>query len=275
MSLAGVFALPAVAVTALSAHSRAPQPSTDELLARTGQYLRQFITRFSNVVAEEDYVQRARSRARRLRSEFHFVIFPGATDWVQFRDVLEVDGKPVGDAERQRVVKLLLEPPADVLRRVREIAEAGSRYNIASIGTANVPTLALFLLQEQHQRQFRFTQQSLEGSVGSSVRVVQFEEVGRPTILRTSAQRDQPARGRFWVDEATGVVLKTELQVGSTRSPAESTTTFEFNETLKIHVPVEMSERHGPLNNPAFTGLATYGRFRRFQVQTDVEIQKP
>jgi hypothetical protein len=69
-------------------------------------------------------------------------------------------------------------------------------------------------------------------------------------------------------------VLKTELQIDSTRSPAESTTTFAFEEALKIYVPAEMRERHGPLNNPTFNGVATYGRFRQFQVQTDVQIQK-
>ena len=53
--------------------------------------------KFSNVVTEELYVQEiTRPREKRtIRSELALVRYPGATQWMMFRDVHEVDGKAV------------------------------------------------------------------------------------------------------------------------------------------------------------------------------------
>ena len=49
-------------------------------------------------------------RKRTLRSDFLLVRYPEDTHWQAFRDVAEVDGKPVRDHDA-RLTKLFLEPP--------------------------------------------------------------------------------------------------------------------------------------------------------------------
>ena len=73
-------------------------PDINELRRRVAAYARRFITEFSNVVIEEEYDQRftVGSRRRRLKSDFLLVAYPGRNEVVMvFRDVREVDGKPV------------------------------------------------------------------------------------------------------------------------------------------------------------------------------------
>jgi hypothetical protein len=266
--------LAAVALAALSASALAAQPDPKQvLLGRTAAYLLQFVARFSNVVAEEQYVQQTTSprRTRRLRSDFLFVMFPGATQWFPFRDVLDVDGKPVREEERQRLMRLFLEPPANMQRREDELRAASARYNLTDIGTLNNPVLALAFLQAGYQEHFRFTLGPLEKSLGPGVRTVRFEEILRPTIMRAGSNRDLPAQGLVWIEEGTGAVVKTELQAGLGRFPSRITTSFVPDADLQLRVPSEMREWH-PDRGGEITGVATYGRFRRFQVQTDATV---
>src|SRR5436190_15726883 len=70
-----------------------------ELVLRASGYVDSFIQDFSNVVAEERYVQESAypHRRRELVSDFLLVTPPGSIGRYQFRDVREVDGAAVGD----------------------------------------------------------------------------------------------------------------------------------------------------------------------------------
>jgi hypothetical protein len=99
---------------------------TEELMAKSAAYVAQFVDQFSNVVAEETLVQETTvpRRKRTMRSDFLLVRYPGDTQWQAFRDVAEVDGKPVRDKE-ERLTRLFLEPPANAFRRARELQGSG------------------------------------------------------------------------------------------------------------------------------------------------------
>ena len=119
----------------------------------------EFVDKFSNVVAEEIYVQEMTrpKKKRTLRSDLALVRYPGAAQWLLFRDVYEVDGKSVRDeAQQQRIQRLFLEPPRDALRRAAEIAQVGTRHNLLDVGTINHPLLAIALLQPTYRTHFRF-----------------------------------------------------------------------------------------------------------------------
>ena len=97
-------------------------------------------------------------KKRTLRSDLALVRYPGAAQWMLFRDVYEVDGKPVrGEAEQQRIMRLFLEPPRDALRRASDIARVGAAYNLLDIGTINHPLLAIAMLQLDYRTHFRST----------------------------------------------------------------------------------------------------------------------
>lgn len=254
---------------------RAQNPDLQTLLDKATVQVVDFVNRFSNVVAEETYVQQmTRPRKQRtLRSDLALVMYPGATQWLVFRDVYEVDGKSVrGEAEQERITRLFLEPPASAVRRAAEIAQAGARHNLLDVGTINNPLLAVAMLQPHYRTHFRFNLAGLEKDLGPRVRTVRFVEYQRPTILKVNANGDLPVQGLMWIDELTGRVVKTELDFGLSRTPPEVVTLFKFDEELGIDVPAEMRDWY-PDAGGELRGVATYGKFRRFQVRTDSTVQ--
>ena len=67
--------------------------------------------------------------------------------------------------------------------------------------------------------------------------------------------------------------MKTELELRNRvrKFAYKITTTFVFDERLQLAVPAEMRDSYpGYLD---MTGVATYGRFRSFQVQTNETIR--
>ena len=129
---------------------------TEELMAKSAAYVAQFVDQFSNVVAEETLVQETTipRRKRTMRSDFLLVRYPGDAQWQSFRDVAEVDGKPVRDKE-ERLTKLFLEPASSAVRRARELQEAGTRYNLLDIGSLNNPLMAIAFLQNEYRERFQ------------------------------------------------------------------------------------------------------------------------
>jgi hypothetical protein len=252
----------------------AQSPSVEELIPKATDYAHQFIDRFSNVVAEERYEQQITvpKRKRVLVSDFLLVRYPGDTLWQTFRDVAEVDGKPVRDRE-DRMMKLFLQPSSSALRRAREIAGASSRHNLIDIGTLNNPLLVMAFLQRQYVDRFRFNLAGLEKKLGPDVRTVRFVEFRQPTLLKGNGNADTFSRGLIWIEEGTGRVVKTELQLGGAAYPIRVATLYMFDEDLGINVPIEMQDWY-PEGTGEFRGKATYGKFRRFEVKTEEAIEK-
>ena len=244
-------------------------------------YELKFIGQFENVVAEEVYVQEMSSprRKRTIKSDFLFVKYPDVEGSMTLRDVFEVDGKPVRDAtQADRMMKLFTSPVPNAVGRARALAEEGARYNLLDIGTLNNPVLAMVFLQPDYRPRFRFNLAGIEKSLGPTIRTVRFEEFRLPTILRSNGNSDLLSRGLLWVDEQTGRVVKTRLQMGPWRIPPEIVTTYRHEPELGIDVPAEMRDWYPDGNRGDIKGVATYGRFRRFQVtdrRVDSEVGPP
>ena len=180
--------------------------------------------------------------------------------------MLTVDGEPVHDDRNERLTALFLRPPDDAARRAREIATASEKYDIARVAPFDDPFLALSLLQSAYQRRFRFGRLGLDRKLGPRIRILEFEEVQRPSLIR-SGIHELLTRGHVWMDEESGKILKTELRSGNGTFPLRVTTTFGFDDRLGGDVPVLMEGWFpGPVHN--VTIRATYDQFRRFQVQT-------
>jgi hypothetical protein len=235
----------AAAIIGLWPASSIAQTKLPALVQRASVYVDDFVSRFSSIVAEETYVQKERGphRTRELRSDFLLVKPPGETSWYQFRDVIDVDGKPVGDRE-QRLARLFLEAAPNAVENAERVTRESAQYNLEDVGTLNKPLLAISFLQARYVSHFQFTTGFRDKDVSPSARLVQFSEWMTPTILRSgSANRDLRARGRVWIDEASGRVVKTELDFGKDDDPDYVITTFRFDDDLQVAVPVEMRER--------------------------------
>jgi formylglycine-generating enzyme required for sulfatase activity len=296
-------ALPvAFAAVALAQPSPAERPMLDELLGRAAWYLDYFVDQFENVVAEEVYVQDSslllpsftpvaggrggisagaaaadvsRARHRDLRSDFLLVKSSGTADLVPFRDVLAVDGVVVRDRE-QRLAKLFVKPAGDAMERAERIRQEGARYNLGNMrSTLGNPMLALGVLQQSYQPRFHFSLGKEDRSAGAGVWIVDYKEEGLPAMIRGEAGGDLFARGRLWIERASGRVVKTELQVEQPSVRAVVTTMFRFDDRFGISVPVEMREQYTLNSGSRIRTIATYGRFRKFGVSAEQEFRAP
>ena len=259
------------------AWSQTQPDGATEVADRAARYTAEFVSRFSGVVTEETYEQRvpAERQTRRLISVF-LLVPQGASEFLAFRDVFEVDGTPVRDRD-ERLMKLFVARTGDTLRRASEITNAGSRYNLEGIGSLNNPLLALAFLQDAYRRRFRTTLGRRDRDVGPEVWVVSYTEFVRPALILGNGNRELPSRVLAWVDWPTGRVLKTELSLGDpfargTGFSSRIETTFSDDERFGINVPGQLREWHS-VGRYDVTGVAKYGRFRRFTVTTDESVR--
>jgi hypothetical protein len=274
-------ALCVLAFVATSMGAAAQPLSLDVLLPRMFAFVDQFEREFGSMVAEERYEQTVRQAAfsrgetrRVLRSDFLLVKVAGQ-GWLPFRDVFEADGRQLRDREDRLTTLFLSGATTDVLAQARRIMDEGARYNLGE-GTRNinVPTLVLMYLSPETRSGMRFADTRSDGAAEG--RVIEFSELRRPTLIGTTGGRDLPARGRIWVDEATGTINRTELHAGDTGIEAEVTVSFGLDSALNTWVPKRMDDRFKRRGGTSeVRGVATYSRFRRFQVSTSEELAPP
>lgn len=285
-----------VATTALAAAPR-PQspPDLATVLQRAGAYVTRFYEQLSAIVAEEDYRQKwdrgvvgfgPKIDRRRLRSDLALLRPVGSDDWLQSRDVFEVDGAPVRDRE-ERLTRLFLEPSPNLDAQIGRIKSESARYNLGDIErNLNTPLFALQILLPRQQTRFKFKRardrdvatihlapdEAGVFHASTEVWAIDYDEVGHPTLIRTgqpSPTKDLPAHGRFWVEPQTGRVLMTELRAGNRDVHGTIDVSYQSEPLLGVFVPIEMREEYADGRGSHITGIATYGKFRQFQVNVD------
>ena len=302
-----LFTLVLGATLVLAAAQAPGEVPLDILLDRAGWYLDYFVDEFENVVAEERYVQDSSVAAsqllaghRRTRRSDRANGAVGYHARAASRVALRFPaGQVAGDRSAAAIPRrhrrgrrrgprsrssgwpgCSCRPRrhrrATRWRGPNESSEEGARYNLGSMrSTLGNPVLALGVLQKTYQQRFRFTLGKEDRSAGPGVSVVEYQEVSSPAMIRGEAGLDLMAHGRLWIDAVTGRVLKTELQVQQPSIRAIVTTTFQFEERSGIAVPQEMREQYTFANGNRVHAVATYGRFRRFDVSAEEDIHTP
>jgi VWFA-related protein len=292
-----------VAATGASALPEEHSPELTAALDAAAAYLEQYERRISAIGAEEEYHQavtpisgsvisgpiRGRQdaantpavpRTRNTRANI-MTISLGAQGWVAFRDVFQVDGRPVRDRQ-ERLARVLKNVTPDSLEQARRIAVESARYNLDPDTThidrtINVPMTALLFLRAANQPRSSFHLGKPERVDGIDCVTLQFSERTQPRLIRTSD--GAPAQGTFWIDMANGGrVIKTEVRMLSGRAPqsvrAQTTVTYARVDKLDVWVPVVMDETFEvSATHQAVTGRATYSDFREFKVTTSADIK--
>ena len=249
-----------------------------------------FIEKFSNVVSEETYIQDSSvplqsamligrpgsaARNRRLKADFLLVSVSSAQNWVPFRDVFEVDGQPIRDRD-SRLAKLFLKPSDSSLEQVhsnpgrkravqpRQHAahdqQPGARHRASSRRTFSSA--------------FHYSLGKMDPKVGPGVWIIDYKEETRPSFIRGRSDLDLFAHGRLWIEAETGRLLKTEVLLEQPTLRARITTSFRFDDRFGIAVPYEMQEEYKFDNGTKVTAIATYDRFRRFDVSTEDTLKE-
>jgi hypothetical protein len=288
--LAGPLALVVFAAAVVSAQELTLQT----VLARAAVYVADYQKRLQGVVAEETYSQnvvtnaaRARGRVnregRQLKSDVLLVKLGDEERWLQFRDVFEVDRKPVRDRD-QRLYKLFVEGKANARAMAETIQKESARYNIGPVmRTINIPMLAMLFLERGNQHYLIFTQQPAGNvkrfaavAVLEDIWSIEFKEVGEGTLIKGANNRDIHSEGRFWIEGSTGRVLRTELIAQDTDLRAYVDVDYRIDPAVNVLVPGAMREIYNVRASDArIDGKATYSHFRQFTVSTTEKAEKP
>jgi hypothetical protein len=295
----------------IAAPAAAQEPSLQTVMARTAAYVVEFHRQLSGIVAEETYVQDVSSFANRggcpsnatyqstlkcrgqlvapvqqvLRSDLLLVKAPGTDDWLQFRDAFEVDGRPVRD-RAERITKLFLEPSPSTREQLERIREESARHNIGDIQrNFNTPVFALKFLLPDNQPRFKFKRTNARTPatsgpaadigafrVATELWAIEFEETRHPTIVHTKDNKDLPSKGRFWIEPSTGRVMMSEFVAGDRHVKSAIDVSYQSEPLVGLLVPVEMREHYEDRSGSRIDAVATYGKFRQFQVKVDEKI---
>ncbi len=284
----------------------ADAPALKTVLERAAAYVAEFERQLSGIAGEEHYRQEARHFAKRngcpsnatyqstmncqgqltvplvteLTSDLLLIRTSSTLGYVQYRDVFEVDGKPVRDRQ-ERLAKLLERPTPAGENEVRRILDDNARFNVGDImRTMNVPLLALEFLKRDNQPRFKFkrvtdarpqtfvadTTPTTAFRVSTEIWVIEYREEEHGTLVRTLDGKDIPSRGRFWIEPDTGRVLMSELITENRQLRGTVDVSFQSEPLLGLLVPVEMRERYdGRRTDSLIECVATYSKFRKLR----------
>jgi hypothetical protein len=261
-------------------------PGVADVLSSAASYITDYERQISAVVSEERYLQRitgvsapARSE-RELRSDM-LVVADERWGWVGFRDVFEVDGRPVRD-RAGRLSELFLKPTSDTFRRARRIMDEGARFNLNIRGreidrNLNLPMIALRFIHAHGQPRSHFKVDGVKTIDDERLVVLRFQEHANPRMIESTD--NAAAHGLFWIEPVSGRVVRSELvittRVRDIGVTAVITTTFALQPKVGVWVPASMEERYTLGPSATIEGHATYTNFRKFKVDVETVIKAP
>ncbi len=241
----------AVVTIVAAAVLRAQDPTLDVVLAHAADYVSRYQQQLRGLVAEETYRQNvmltaagrnigpgARARqtreGRELKSDLLLVKLGDENFWMQFRDVFEVDRKPVRDRD-QRLYKLFVEAKTDARAQAESIQQESARYNLGPLmRTINVPIMALLFFERSVQPRIKFEQgkagnvRRFEGLADAgAIWMIEYRETQKGTMVKGTNNKDIPSHGRVWLDSTNGRVLQTELISEDTDLRADINVTYK------------------------------------------------
>lgn len=280
---------PSIVLVILAAFA-APLPAqtaVETAVSEAGRYLNAFTDEVAGVVLEEKYLQQAQGRvvsARELVSDLA-IMADARFGWIEFRDVFEVDGKPIRDRQ-DRVVELFSNPSPDSLAQAQRIVQEGARHNLNPVGvqfarTLNLPLAALMYLRDSNQSRSEFHRVSLDSVGGHRVLIVRFEEKAEPRLI--GSVDGAPARGRFWIEQGTGRILRTELEInsrlGTTNIQAVIEVEYGEEAALGLWLPRQMEENYNFTDGmnrllANIFGRAIYTNVRKYRVNTEENVDE-
>jgi VWFA-related protein len=270
-------------------------PEVEALVERAAGHIAQYEAQFPNLAADERYQQKlyryqrttvtnvmpprggqpqavtqqegawAPAGEHDTRGDYVLVKASGATASRPFRDAFEVDGKRMREPDG-RLEKAFLNAPAQATKRAAEIAAETSRYSLNFLDqNVNLPTLAVEFLKVPIRTRFLFWKAGEVLVGGVRTWEIAYSERVLPTIVQTDSG-DVPVDGSFWIDPATGHVVRSTLGLTLEGVAIEITVTWRPDEKAGgAWVPSEMREVYEGADRK-LECLATYLNVRKLDV---------
>jgi hypothetical protein len=265
--------------------AQGPDAAVRGLLSRAAVWVASLEQELTVVVADERYHQQIgterypnapRENFRALQSEVVFLWVPEAGMWLTARNVRTVDGEAV-DGSSDRVARVLAEASAR-LQLVRGLRAESAKFNLGSIyRDFNDPTFAVQFLADRWQGRFKWERHGRTRVGGVETSRVDFTEIQQPYVIEGTQGDRLQSTGSVWIDDRTGVVYRSELNVWDPRyrTRARIDVDLAMDATLGVVVPVRMNEEYGiSRETTAIAGLAPplvifgdadYTNFHRFE----------
>jgi hypothetical protein len=278
------------------------------VVQRASDYVNVFQRTFSNMVLVERYVQLIRPwsgdspvplrdpelkwresapgprrhqtgiRRRQLLSDL-LLLQPTGDTWIGYRDVAEVDGKPVRN-RTVRVERLFLSDPKKGRQQLQRIATESARYNLGPSRNINLPTFPLQLLQPGNLSRFEWTAAGTSEEDSADCTLIAYRELGNVTMVRTDGGFNVPMTGQFCIEPDTGRVWRATVRFRQPLADVDAAFEVRFRSISESDVLApegawEWSLSHEPgLGRPLITeGVATYSNVRRFNVTTEEQFK--
>jgi len=257
------------------------QPSTelDIVMKRATAYVAKYESDLGNLVGTENYLQNWRlgssSRPAVRRTSADLLIIQVGKEWAALRKVNRIDGVNTKKKE-DGFGQAFTASPDDNKKRLIELKIESAQYNLGDIvREINSPTFALKVLREAEVERFSFERTGTEKIGGISTWVVRFTERGLRTLVRGDHGELLHSTGTFWIEPATGRILKSEFLIENTYATlpvkARTVVTYAKGKTVDMLVPSQMVE-HYSTPRSTIDCLADYSNFRRFEVNVKFDF---
>jgi hypothetical protein len=275
------------------ASSAQAQDGFAAVLQRATRYVLAYEQAFSLLVAEEHYVQEVRRPPNpgtnltrenpgggmqangpvvqvELRSDYALLQLGDGGGWMPVRDVFQVKTSQIRHRD-DRLVKLLRSDTPDRLDVAARIMAESNRHHVGSVTrTINIPTLALMFLHPIVSERFRFKDEGEETIGGRLVRRASYAELARPTLIRSTRDKDLPLSGHLWFDQFTGAIVKTEMLAMDPIVQGSVMVTYRRDDALDLWVPERMEEYYkAALSSDEILATATYSNVRKFRTDRE------
>ncbi|MGE5360061.1 MAG: hypothetical protein ACM3NQ_13670 [Bacteroidales bacterium] len=190
-------------------------------LTRAGELIEQNLRDVRVMAADERYEEHVKRELpsrdvpfsdRVLLGQLFLANAPSVDEtWIAFRDVASVDGVAVTDWDHG--LDAAFSGPIDAaVKTAAAIDQQGLRFHIGTLKRRTVsPMLPLLFLQARHRERFRFDPRGQDKIEGVTVQRIDYVEQAQPTLaraIRNNNWSDVRTQGTFWIDGATGRVLK-------------------------------------------------------------------
>lgn len=257
--------------------ARQVDTSPRAVLEAASGYLKTYREAMGFVLANEVTMQEVfdeesrRTTTRETSGEFFLSYAPADGGWLSVRDITKVDGKDVeaGDDLRGLLTQ------GSLARIGRAMADRNARYNIGMVTrNFNDPMFAFVILDDKNRSRFRFQRQSVTRSGDDTLVTLTFTERDRATIVRGMQGNDVPARGELTLDAATGRLVRSVIILKDGPTTAQLTTTFAYDEPLKMWMPSVMHERYthsSPRTKQTVIAQSKYSDYRKFAVTARIK----
>jgi hypothetical protein len=243
--------LAAAVVTALTWVQSPATPTVDQTLSEARAYLEQYRSDMAFVLADEETTQRITRQtpvvqgaptSRRTKAEVYFKYVDADNTWMAIREFVQIDGRPV---ESHPDLKAALQTQG-IAQVARAFKTFNSQFNVGRIyRNFNEPTLALGVLESDRGAHFVFTHKGTRRSNGHTLITLAFRNrPGPEAFVYNLDMRPAAVDGEMVIEQGTGRIHKTVLNIQMESVKAVLTTDYAHAESVNLLVPTVFREQY-------------------------------